>query len=108
MAQPQFLQLLDVTCISTEDMIREDSLYGVLGSSRFEVGQFNVGVSVTQFREQIVPEGVLALQIYEKDLMDPDDLIGTINLSRNMDVENAVTLRKGTAEYLIRYFVISG
>lgn len=57
--------------------------------------------------QAIVPVGITTLKIIEQDLTG-DDLIGTINLTENMSVENEVTLTNDSAAYILRYIVTEG
>lgn len=110
--QPQFITLIDIECASTDDLTGDDQLIGRFGdlqATDFIIGQFNSapGSKVALNIQAIVPVGVTTLQIIEQDLTG-DDLIGTINLTENMSVENEVTLRNNSAVYILRYMVAEG
>ncbi len=96
--QPQFITLIDIECISTDDLTGNDQLVGRFGNLQaidFTIGQFNSapGRKVALNIQANVPVGITTLQIIEKDLTG-DDLIGTINLTENMSIENEVTVWK--------------
>ena len=110
--QPQFVTLIDIECVSTDDLTGDDQLIGRFGNLTaidFIIGQFNSapGKKVVLDINKNVPVGVTTLQIIEQDLTG-DDLIGTINLTENMSVENEVTLNNGSAVYILRYIVSEG
>jgi len=107
--QPQFITLIDIECISTDDLTGDDQLIGRfsdLQATDFAIGQFNSdsGNKVALNIQAIVPVDITTLQIIEKDLTG-DDLIGTINLTVNMGIENEVKLRNDSAVYILRYIV---
>jgi len=110
--QPQFITLIDIECISTDDLTGDDQLIGRFGNlqgAEFSIGQFNSnpGNKKALGIEKIVPVSITTLQIIEQDTTG-DDLVGTINLTENMDVENEVTLSNDSAAYILRYMVVSG
>lgn len=110
--QPQFIRLIGIECISTDDLTGDDQLIGRFGNLQandFSIGHFNSapGSKVALNIEAIVPVDITTLQIIEQDLTG-DDLIGTINLTENMSVENEVTLRNDSAVYILRYSVTFG
>jgi hypothetical protein len=110
--QPQFLTLINIECITTNDLTGNDELigrFGDLSASDFQIGQFNSdpGHKIDLNMQKIIPVGVINLSIIEKDLTG-DDLIGTINLTEQMSVENEVTMTNDSAEYILRYIVIEG
>jgi hypothetical protein len=110
--QPQFITLTNIECISTDDLTGDDQLIGRFGNLQandFAIGQFNSapGIKVALNIEKIVPIGITVLQIIEQDLTG-DDLIGTLDLTKNMSVENEVTLRNDSAVYILRYIVAEG
>ncbi len=110
--ESQFITLINIECVSTDDLTESDELIGRFGdllATDFHIGQFNSspGNKVDLNIQAIVPTGITNLNIIEKDLTG-DDLIGTINLTEKMSVENEVTLRNDSAEYILRYIVAEG
>ena len=109
--KPQFITLIEIECVSTDDLTGNDQLIGRFGDLQgadFSIGQFNSnpGNKNALGIEKIVPVGITSLQIIEQDTTG-DDLVGTINLAENMDVENEVTLSNDSAVYVLRYMVVS-
>jgi hypothetical protein len=110
--QPQFITLIDIECISTDDLTGDDQLIGRFGDLQATdsiIGQFNSepGNKVALNIQAIIPVGITTAQIIEQDLTG-DDLIGTINLIENMSVENEVILSNDSAMYILRYIVAEG
>jgi hypothetical protein len=108
--QPQFMTLINIECISTDDLTGDDDLIGRFGdlkSSDFTIGRFNSspGKKIDLNIQKIVPVGITTLKIIEKDLIGNDDLIGTIELNNNMNVENEGMLKNDSAVYILRYIV---
>lgn len=106
MSKPGFLQLKSVKCEATEDIVGSDDLYGLLGTRQFEIGSFVQGQEATLDLEIVVPPGVTTLQVFERDI-DPNDLLGEVDLAQEMDVERVVTLWAGRARYVLQLQVTS-
>lgn len=106
MANPAFLKLNTVTCNATEDLIGSDDLVGVMGADRFKIGRFNDSESQQVSIERPIVAGVTTLRIIEEDL-DPDDELGRIDLSQDLDQNRTVHLRHGRADYVFKFFVAS-
>jgi hypothetical protein len=71
--QPQFITLIDIECVSTDDLTGDDQLIGRFGNLQatdFTIGQFNSapGNKVALNVQAIVPVGITTLQIIEQDL----------------------------------------
>ncbi len=110
--QPQFLKLINIECLATDDLTGNDELigrFGDLAATDFRIGQFNPdpGNKVDLDIQKIVPVGITTLKIIERDLTG-DDLVGTIDLSEMMSVENETTLKNDAAEYILRHLVVEG
>jgi hypothetical protein len=110
--QPQFITLIDIECVSTDDLTGDDQLIGRFGNLQatdFSIGQFNSapGTKVALDIQATVPVGITTIQIIEQDLTG-DDLIGIINLTENMSVENEIILSNDSATYILRYIVVEG
>ena len=71
------------------------------------IGTFNDGESRTVDIHQIVPVGVSTLEIFEGDALDPDDLLISIDLNENTDVERPIRIQSGRASYIITLVVVT-
>lgn len=107
MAQLGFLLIDSVTCEATEDFTGRDTLIGVLGSTRFPIGSFTEGQTRILNIEQIVPAGVSTLKLFEEDLIDADDLIASIDLTEETDIDRVVSTFEGAARYVIRFRAVT-
>jgi hypothetical protein len=104
---PAYLDITKITCVTTEDTIGSDDLYGILGAVKFSLGSYNAGDVRTAFDEVVIGSGVTELTIAESDLVDPDDMLGTIDLTQDMDVDRIFGILSGSARYDIEFKVIS-
>lgn len=105
---PSFLMINRVVCNATEDTIGSDDLNAVIDGQSIPLGSFNAGDEVDLSIEMPIPEGVSTLKIVETDFPDPDDVLATIDLAQDMDVERVVGILEGDARYDIWFRVISG
>jgi hypothetical protein len=107
MAHPAFLQLNTVTCNSTEDLVGSDDIIGVMGADRFAIGSFS-GPEQRQVNiVRPIVAGITTLRIIETDLIDPDDELGVIDLSQDLDQSRTVRLQSGSADYELQFSVQS-
>jgi len=79
---------------------------GVTGPTKFTIGAFAAGEDRPLNISATVPEGVNVLRIIETDLTG-DDLIGTIDLTADMDVEVTRNVQGDDANYDITLRVTS-
>jgi hypothetical protein len=103
--QLSFVKIQSVTCLATEDLTGSDDLVGVMGPARFAIGTFNDGDIRRVDIQQIVPRGVTTLDIFEGDAIDADDLLGTIDLTQDTDVDRVFSIVEGRARYVINFGV---
>jgi hypothetical protein len=104
--------LINIECIKTNDLTGNDELVGRfdnLSAADFQIGIFNCypGNKQDLNMQIIIPVGATTLNIIEKDLTG-DDLLGTINLTEKMSVENETKLLNDSAEYVLSYLVTEG
>src|ERR1700722_11890494 len=95
MSIPAMLMLKKVTCLQTEDLTGSDEVFGRLGNFKFNIGKFSDNQTSTPNLEQAIPPGVTTLSVFESDLIDPDDLLGSIDLTVDMDTDRIVGLLDG-------------
>lgn len=107
MPQPSLLKLGVVTCHATDDFIGPDDLVGVVGTGRFPIGQFEAGTSFDVGIEMPIAPGVTELTILEADVIE-DDVLATIDLTQDMDVDRVFGILTGDARYDVNFVVISG
>jgi hypothetical protein len=107
MSHPFTLKLEKITCHATEDFVGSDDLVGVMGPDRFSIGAFKAGESRALDLERTIPRGVGTLEIFEGDVIGPDDALLSIDLTREMDTERVVASLVGDARYVINFLVAS-
>jgi len=107
MSHPSYLTITKVECIATEDTFGADDLYGVLGSVTFALGSYSAGDVRTDFVDVVIPAGVAELAIYESDFPDSDDLLGSIDLTQDMDSDRIFGILTDGARYTIEFTVTS-
>lgn len=108
MPTPALLLLKEITCLQTEDLTGSDELFGNLGNLKFNIGRFSDNETRTLNLQKNIPSGVTTLSIFESDLFDPDDLLGSIDLTVDMDTDRIVGLLEGRrGRYDITLFVTS-
>jgi hypothetical protein len=105
--RPAYLIITKVTCIATEDTFGDDDLYGIMGSVRFSLGSYSADVVRTDFVELVIPLGVTELTIAESDFPDSDDMLGTIDLTADMDRDRTFGILTDSARYTIDFMVVS-
>src|SRR5688572_28811678 len=106
MSHPAKLTITTVTCHATDDVTGNDELVGVMGGQQFRIGEFNAGDVRTLNLDLVVPAGATTLQIFEEDV-DPNDLLATVDLERDMDGDRIVSILEGSARYVINFKVTS-
>ncbi|MBD2719672.1 hypothetical protein [Synechococcus sp. FACHB-909] len=107
MTNQQFLLLISIECISTDDLTGSDELIGRFANFSafdFTIGSFKANDKVNLDRQVALPVDFSTLQIIERDLTG-DDLIDTIDLRQNMNAQRVVTLSNGAANYVLRFIV---
>jgi hypothetical protein len=57
----------------------------MLGNTKFGIGRFSENQTRTLNLEKSIPPGETALSCFESDTVDPDDLLGSIDLTVDMD-----------------------
>ena len=105
--RPAYLYITKVTCLATDDEFGHDDLYGILGTETFSLGSYAADDQKTDFSAQAIPIGVTEFSIAESDFPDPDDLLGTIDLTQDMDVDRVFGIMTGSARYDIEFKVVS-
>lgn len=105
--RPAYLYITKVSCLATEDELGRDDLYGILGDETFSLGSYAADEQNTNVAERAIPQGVTDLTIAESDFPDPDDMLGTIDLTQDMDVDRVFGILTGSARYDIEFKVIS-
>lgn len=108
LTQPAFLTIKTVACLKTEDSIGEDDLFGVIGIDRFVIGHFQDDTTQDVGINRAIPSGAVELTIVETDIVGPDDVLITIDLTQDMDVERIVGVLTGRARYNLTFQVTSG
>jgi|SRR4051812_13718252 hypothetical protein len=106
MSEPTFLTIKRFVCHSTSDFTGSDDVVGVMGPRTFVIGSFEAGKVADLDIQENVPVGVRVLKIIERDLTG-DDVIGTIDLTQDMDVDVTRNVRGDDADYDITLFVSS-
>jgi hypothetical protein len=106
MSRPAFLEVTRFACHSTNDVTGSDDVVGVMGPRTFSIGAFTAGDERALSISLIVPQGVSTLRIVELDLSG-NDLIGTIDLTADMDTEVTRNVQGDDANYDITFRVIS-
>ncbi|AFE07403.1 hypothetical protein COCOR_07220 [Corallococcus coralloides DSM 2259] len=104
---PAYLFITKVVCNATDDTFGADDLYGILGNDTFPIGQFKAGDQKDLTVERPIPPGVNGLTIAESDFPGQNDVLDTIDLLQNMDVERVIGILVGDARYDITFRVIS-
>ncbi len=107
MSHPGLLILGNITCLATEDLTGTDDLVGILGNDRFEIGRFKEQDSFDVGIQRAIASGVTELRIVEADAIDSDDLLITIDLTQDMDVDRVVGILTGRARYDVNLKVVS-
>lgn len=102
MSHPSLLHIISVQCTTTEDWTGNDDLYGKLGTHTFRIGSFSADSRVVPVdKEIVIPRGVTILGVFEDDELDPDDHIGDVDLTIDMDQPRTVELNNDGANYAI-------
>jgi len=107
MAHPAFLQLTTVVCNSTEDLIGSDDIVGMMGADRFTIGRFSGPERRDVNIARPIVAGVTSLRIIESDLIDPNDELGIIDLTQDLDQNRSVRIQSGKADYELQFVVQS-
>lgn len=102
-----FLRITKVSCIATEDTVGTDDLYVIIGPDSYSLGTYSAGSIRTDILDQVVPAGVTEATFAEKDFPDPDDVLGAIDLTQEMDVDRVLGIMEGSARYDISFLVVS-
>ena len=105
--RPAYLHITRVTCLATEDEFGRDDLYGILGDETFSLGSYAADEQHAEFPERAIPVGVTEFTIAESDFPDPDDALGTIDLTQDMDVDRVFGIMTGNARYDVEFKVVS-
>jgi hypothetical protein len=107
MARPGFIHIDSITCKTTDDLIGRDSLLAVIGPLRVPLGEFHARETRTVGIEKTLTAGSTTMEIYEQDLVDQDDLLASLDLTTDMDVQRLEHFATGDAAYMISFFVAS-
>ena len=91
MSHPSFLELQTITCFKTDDLTGSDVIFGIMGDLRFEIGEFDSGMSRNVNLTLPIVQGVTKLTIMERDATGNDELIA-IDLTQEMDVDRVVEI----------------
>jgi hypothetical protein len=107
MVVPSFLELNTVVCRATEDLTGSDDIVGILGGQRIAIGRFAGPERREVNISRAIVAGVTTLRIIEVDDFDPDDVLGTIQLTQDLDQNRMERLRAGRADYEFHFRVLS-
>lgn len=102
-----FLRITKVSCLATEDDVGNDDLYITIGPASYPLGQYGAGTERTDVLERPVPADITQATFFECDPLDPDDELGSIDLTSEMDVEHVFATLIGNARYVINFVLVS-
>ncbi|MGS1079941.1 hypothetical protein [Pseudoxanthomonas beigongshangi] len=105
---PSFITFTRIVCHATDDITGADDLYAVIAGQSISLGRFSAGDDVSPYIEATIPEGVTRMTLMESDFPDSDDVLATVDLEHDMDVDRVIGILEGSARYDIWFRVLSG
>ena|SRR5450755_790906 len=106
MSHPSFLILQSISCLQTDALLGSDTLFGMLGPQRFDIGDFSAGDSRDLNIQRPISPGVTQWMIMVSGITG-DTVLITIDLLQDMDVDRVVGIFGDRARYDVRLNVQS-